>query len=47
MWNSCLGFIGEMKDTYTILDRKIKGTDTPIDRYIIMSSLLFSNKNLY
>jgi hypothetical protein len=28
MWKACIGFIGELKNTYTILDRNLKGTDT-------------------
>jgi hypothetical protein len=40
MWKSCIGFIGDIK-TYKILDRKLKGTDTLIHRYYIISSLFF------
>jgi len=46
MWKACIGFMGEIKKTYTNLDRKLKGTDAPIHRYVIMASLFFSNKNV-
>jgi len=46
MWKEVIGFTGEIKNTYTILDRKLKGTDKPIHRYIIIASLFFSSNPL-
>jgi len=43
---ACIGFIGELKKTYTILDRKLKVTGTPIHRYIIIVSLFFFKQKL-